>query len=67
RCLLPIFLDGAKLPLGGGTALDDVLSVNDVAAVEVYTSLAGLSPEFLGRTDNCGAVLLWTRSGTERP
>jgi hypothetical protein len=67
RCLLPIFLDGTKLPLGGGTALDDVLSVNDVAAVEVYTSLAGLPPEFLGRTDNCGAVLLWTRSGTERP
>jgi hypothetical protein len=36
--------------------------MNDVAAVEVYNSFAGIPPQYVDRKTNCGAVVVWTRS-----
>jgi hypothetical protein len=35
--------------------------MSDMAAVEIYSSLAGLPPQFLDRTNPCGAIVVWSR------
>jgi hypothetical protein len=55
-----IWLDGNRLP---GAELDDVTSSNDLAAMEVYRSPAGVPAQFLDRSNRgCGTILLWTRN-----
>jgi hypothetical protein len=42
--------------------LDDVANTNDIAAMEVYMSWAGLPPQYQDRENpGCGAVIIWTR------
>ena len=55
-----IWLDGNRLP---GAELDDVTNANDLAAMEVYRSPAGVPAQFLDRSNRgCGTILLWTRN-----
>lgn len=55
-----IWLDGNRLP---GAELDDVTNGNDLAAMEVYRSPAGVPAQFLDRSNRgCGTILLWTRN-----
>jgi len=55
-----IWLDGNRLP---GAELDDVMNSNDLAAMEVYRSSAGVPAQFLDRSNRgCGTILLWTRN-----
>jgi hypothetical protein len=55
-----IWLDGNRLP---GAELDDVTNANDLAAMEVYRSAAGVPAQFLDRSNRgCGTILLWTRN-----
>ena len=55
-----IWLDGNRLP---GAELDDVTNANDLAAMEVYRSPAGVPAQFLDRSNKgCGTILLWTRN-----
>jgi hypothetical protein len=60
ECLAHLFVDGVRLQ--GGTTLDDVVPAANVAAVEVYPRVA-MVPLPYRASDQCGAVLLWTRAG----
>lgn len=55
-CVPDLFVDGVRTIRG--TSVDDILSVHDVEAMEVYRG--GLIP---GRfsSANCGAIVVWTR------
>ena len=59
NCRPTVWLDGVRLP---GAELDEVTMVDDVAAVEIYKSLAGLPQQFIDRTNPCGAILVWSRT-----
>ena len=44
------------------TELDEVARLDDVAAMEVYLTNAGVPSEFLDRSNlGCGTILVWTR------
>jgi hypothetical protein len=41
---------------------DDTVSSEDIAALEVYTSFAGIPAQYVDRETHCGAIVVWTRS-----
>jgi hypothetical protein len=59
NCRPTVWLNGVRIP---DAELDEVTTVDDVAAVEVYKSLAGLPQQFIDRTNPCGAILIWSRT-----
>lgn len=54
-CPMPVFVDG--VPVAGG--IDDHVSPDMVEAIEVYTSLAMVPPQY--GPSRCGVVLVWLR------
>jgi hypothetical protein len=61
-CFPQVFLDGAMLSIGGSIPTElDQFSTNDLQAVEVYESPAGLPTRFHGTNAHCGTIALWTR------
>jgi len=45
-----------------GAELDDVTRPSDIDGIEIYSSWAGVPPQFADRGGrNCGAILVWTR------
>lgn len=54
-----VWLDGVRMP---GAELDEVTQANDVAAIEVYPSLAGIPAQFFDRSAVCGTILVWTKN-----
>jgi hypothetical protein len=56
-CVPTVWLDGLAVR---GAQLDEIVRPNDVAAVEVYRSSAGLPPQFASM-NSCGAIVVWTR------
>jgi hypothetical protein len=58
-CRPTLWVDGIRAQ---GAEVDELVSVNDIGAVEVYNSLAGMPPQYVDRTNPCGGVLFWTRS-----
>ncbi len=59
-CPLPLILDGRLIPLRG-TSLDQWVNVQDVRAMEVYTSGPAVPAELASADTQCGAVVIWTR------
>jgi hypothetical protein len=57
RCSPDIYVDGMLLR---GWALDDAMPIENVGAVEVYSSWASIPAEFLS-LDACAVVVIWTR------
>lgn len=60
-CKLPpmVWLDGMRIPRA---ELDEVVSLEDVAAIEVYVSTAGVPAQFMDRSNaGCGTIVVWTR------
>ncbi len=65
-----VYLDGMRVLRGGynearlgDMGVDQLVNPAEVAAVEVYTSTVEIPAEFSGSTGQCGAVVIWTRSG----
>ena len=58
-CMPLLWLDGVRLP---GAELDETVQPQDVAAIEIYNSFAGIPAQFFDRAATCGTVLVWTRS-----
>lgn len=54
-----LWVDGVRIP---GAQLDEVARPGDVAAIEIYTSFAGIPAEFFDRTATCGTVVVWTKA-----
>jgi len=60
---LVLFLDGVKFTLLDDS-IDDFVTPNDIAAIEVYRGLGDLASEFADPdAQRCGAVAIWTRRG----
>lgn len=58
-CRPAIFLDGVQAV---GAELDDVTRPGDIDGMEVYSSWAGIPPQFNDRQGGkCGAIIVWTR------
>jgi hypothetical protein len=57
-CRPTVWVDGVR---AGGAELDEVMTVHDMAGIEVYSSQAGLPPQYVDRTNPCGAILVWSR------
>jgi hypothetical protein len=54
-----VWVDGSRLP---GLELDEIARTDDVAALEVYTTPAGVPAQYLDRSNvGCGTILVWTR------
>jgi hypothetical protein len=58
RCVPSVYLDGFQV-YNGETALDDIVTPNDVRGIEVYLQ-PGTAPLQYGRNE-CGAILVWTK------
>jgi hypothetical protein len=58
-CRPLLWVNGLRIADG---EFDDTVSLDDIAALEVYTSFAGMPAQFLDRETNCGAIVVWTRS-----
>lgn len=58
-CRPLLWIDGQRVP---GAELDDAVNANDIAALEVYNSFAGIPPQYVDRASNCGAIVVWTKS-----
>ena len=58
-CAPLVWIDGMRNP---GAQLDDLVSGGSVAAMEVYSSLAGVPPQYMDRSATCGTVLVWLKS-----
>lgn len=54
-----VWIDGGRTP---HAELDEIARVEDVAAMEVYTTNTGVPAQFLDRSNGgCGTILVWTR------
>lgn len=77
NCFMTIYLDGRMIWKGGNQFTELEMSstpppnlyrdfgVNEITAIEVYTSAAGIPVQFGGTSGQCGAVVLWTRRGSD--
>lgn len=61
RCMPAIFVDGMAVSQFNDSGVDDILKPEMLEGVEVYTSAAGIPPQFANGS-HCGAVAFWTRS-----
>lgn len=66
KCAPRIVLDGMVVRQAGpmsenDVVLNDLISPNEVAGIEVYRSAAETPPQFGGRNGSCGVVVLWSR------
>jgi hypothetical protein len=58
-CAPLVWIDGVRSP---GAQIDDLVSGASVAAMEIYSSLAGVPPEYMDRSATCGTILVWLKS-----
>lgn len=54
-----VWVDGVRIPK---TQVDEVATPTDVAAIEVYSSFAGIPAQFFDRTATCGTILVWSKT-----
>lgn len=63
-CLPSVVLDGVVVRVGGssgGSSIDELLNPFNMEAIEVYTSPAGIPPQWGGYISPCGAIVAWSR------
>lgn len=59
-CQPMVWVDGQRVP---GAELDEVIHPSEIAAIEFYSSSAGIPAQYLERENRlCGLILVWTRS-----
>lgn len=59
-CMPMLWIDGQRVP---NSELDDIVSPNDIAGLEFYTSMAGTPAQFMDRsTRACGSIIVWTKN-----
>jgi carboxypeptidase family protein len=57
-CSPLVVIDGQRV---AGAELDEVTDPDDIAAIEIYPSMAGLPPQYVGYDSRCGVIVVWTR------
>jgi hypothetical protein len=54
-----VWLDGVRVT---GSQVDEIVQPSEVAAMEIYSSFAGIPAQFFDRSATCGTILVWTRT-----
>jgi hypothetical protein len=62
-CPMLVFLNGVKIGPSNTVDIDFLVSPNNVGAVEVYATVAGLPAQFNVPGAACGVIVFWTRFG----
>jgi hypothetical protein len=57
-CRPLVWIDGQRAV---GAELDEISNPQDIAAIEIYPSMAGLPPQYVGPDSRCGVIVVWTR------
>lgn len=65
RCSPSLYIDGVRLPASLLNDLRFLAPVQQIGALEVYSSSAGLPLQFSGFND-CGAIVVWTMAPLPR-
>jgi len=60
-CPLPLILDGVYIKLQDGLTVDRIVNVQDVRAIEVYSTGPQVPAELANGQTDCGAIVVWTR------
>lgn len=61
-CEARTFIDGVRVGQGGGASVDDLLTPERIAGVEMYPRSLGAPPQYVDPHDPaCGVVLYWTK------
>ncbi|HKP75728.1 MAG TPA: TonB-dependent receptor [Longimicrobiaceae bacterium] len=61
NCFPLIYLDGSLMRYTADVQLNDIISPDQVGAIEVYRSAAEIPPQFNGINAACGVIVIWTR------
>ena len=60
-CAPRLIVDGMVIdPVSGNARIDAVVSVKDIAAMEVYTGVAQVPLQY-SSVNTCGAIIIWTK------
>ncbi len=64
ECVPRLYVDGMQSAgtFSGGLNLEEVVDINDMEAVEVYTGPASTPLQWSGTQNGCGAIVVWTKS-----
>lgn len=65
-CVAQVYVDGLRTQMGGrgGFTIDDFVSLDNVAAVEVYARANLVPPEYMTLDGGCGVIAIWTKYAT---
>jgi len=68
-CMMTVWVDGIMVLRGGAGGdgamnIDQLVSISDVEAVELYQPGGRIPLEYWGSYSGCGVALIWTRRGT---
>ena len=66
-CPVLYYVNGSPFPVTGDIPVDQFIDPNDVAAIEVYSGMSQIPPEFLSSSHDarCGVVVIWTISSLD--
>lgn len=60
-CPARTFIDGMRVQQGDGASIDDLLTPDRIAGVEVYPRATGAPVQYQDPGQRCGVVLFWTK------
>ncbi len=61
-CRVAVFINGFLIQPRGGMGIDEMVSAQDLAGIEVYNGIGGLPADLMmGSTNACGTVGIWTK------
>lgn len=68
-CQPLFYLDGTLVSSGmpngrSGTLINDLVHPEDIEAIEVYSNVSRIPPQYNGSSSACGVVLIWTRKSS---
>jgi hypothetical protein len=61
RCLMNVYIDGNRVYISNRVPLEDMISGSEVGAMEVYPSANETPPQYIGGSNDCGALVIWTK------
>jgi Carboxypeptidase regulatory-like domain/TonB-dependent Receptor Plug Domain len=61
-CRVAVFINGFPVQMRGGLGLDEMVSPQDLAGIEIYNGIGGLPADLMmGGANACGTVGIWTK------